>query len=121
MAKVTKPKKADVIQQSSNADNANQQVVQVIFPADVELRKVKKKKRGKSSSQKKRDELLERLKAALQSYDGLQDEAQKLNIKIPSEIGLTVINQADLKTNTDIENYIADVQKNETVLAIGFL
>ena len=114
--KIRKPKTADIAQHASNADNANQQVVQVIFPSDVELRKVKKKKKGKSPSQKKRDELLEQLKASLQSYDQLQDEAQKLNIKIPSEIGLTVINQADLKTNSDIENYIADVQQKTEAL-----
>jgi len=80
-----KPKTTGIVQHASTADNANQQVVQVIFPSDVELRKVKKKKKGKTASQKKRDELLEQLKAALQSYDGLQDEAQKLNIKIPSD------------------------------------
>ena len=98
--------------QNANS-NKNTQVVQIIFPEDTELRKVKKKKKGKSTATKKREkereELLNELKQKLEEYDRLQEQAQKLQIQIPEELGIKVINQGDLKTNDDIANYISDV------------
>ena len=109
-----------VVQEKKNSkatnQNMNQQVVQVIFPSDVELRKVKKKKKGKSNNQKEKDKLLEELKQNLETYDRLQEQAQQLKIKIPSEIGLAVINRSELKTNADIENYIKDVTNKINLL-----
>tara|TARA_R100001015_G_C4634298_1_gene200556 strand:+ start:4706 stop:6655 length:1950 start_codon:yes stop_codon:yes gene_type:complete len=100
--------------QNANS-NKNTQVVQIVFPEDTEIRKVKKKKKGKSSATKKkekeREELLNQLKQKLDEYDALQEQAQKLKIKIPEEMGIKVINQSDLKTNEDIGNYINDVVK----------
>lgn len=100
--------------QNANS-NKNNQVVQIIFPPDTELRKVKKKKKGKSSATKKkekeREELLNQLKQKLEEYDTIQQEAQKRQIKIPEALGIKVINQGDLKTNEDIQNYINDVVK----------
>ena len=98
--------------QNANS-NKNTQIVQVIFPPDTEIRKRKKKRKGKSQAQKKREkekeELLEELKSKLQDYDNLQAEAQQLKIQIPEEIAISVINEADLKKNEDIQNYINDV------------
>ena len=98
--------------QNANS-NKNTQVVQIVFPPDTEIRKVRKKKKGKSSATKKkekeREELLNQLKSKLEEYDAIQQEAQKRNIKIPSELGIKIINQGDLRTNEDIENYINDV------------
>jgi len=98
--------------QNANS-NKNTQVVQIVFPEDTEIRKVKKKKKGKSQAQKKkeeqREELLNQLKQRLEEYDRLQEEAQKLKIKIPESLGIKVISKADLKTNEDIQNYINDV------------
>ena len=71
--------------QNANS-NKNTQVVQIVFPPDTEIRKVKKKKKGKSSAVKKREkereELLNQLKQRLEEYDRLQEQAQKLQIKI---------------------------------------
>ncbi len=102
---------------SNGSQNANNQIVQVIFPSDVELRKVRKKKR-KTTPKKdnKKDELLTELKQRLEQYDKLQQEAQQLNIKIPPELGVSVINQSDLKTNDDIQNYINDIIKKISLL-----
>ena len=102
---------------SNGSQNANNQIVQVIFPSDVELRKVKKKKR-KTTPKKdnKKDELLTELKQRLEQYDKLQQEAQQANIKIPPELGVSVINQSDLKTNDDIQNYINDIIKKISLL-----
>ncbi len=120
-----KPPKAEIIQVKENSSgssnqNANSQIVQVIFPTDMELRKVKKRKRGKSEATKKkeqeREELLETLKNELQQYDAIQAELQQQNIKIPAELGLTIINKSDLKTNDDIRNYINDITRKKQAL-----
>ena len=120
-----KPPKAEIIQVKENSSgssnqNANSQIVQVIFPTDMELRKVKKRKRGKSEATKKkeqeREELLETLKSELQQYDAIQAELQQQNIKIPTELGLTIINKSDLKTNDDIRNYINDITRKKQAL-----
>jgi hypothetical protein len=113
--KRTKPE----ITQKDNT-NANAQIVQVIFPPDTELRKVRKKRKGPSAAtrkkQKERDELLETLKSKLNEYDQLQVQAQQASIKIPAEIGVAVINKSDLKTNEDIQNYINDVSRKISLL-----
>ena len=97
---------------SNGSQNLNNQIVQVIFPADVELRKVKKRKRKRTSKKdNEKEELLTELKEKLQQYDLLQEEAQKENIKIPSELGVSVISKSDLKTNDDIKTYINDIVK----------
>ena len=97
---------------SNGSQNLNNQIVQVIFPADVELRKVKKRKRKRTSKKdNEKEELLTELKEKLQQYDLLQEEAQKANIKIPSELGVSIISKSDLKTNDDIKTYINDIVK----------
>ncbi len=55
--------------------------------------------------------MLNQLKQKLEEYDAIQQEAQKRQIKIPEALGIKVINQGDLKTNEDIQNYINDVVK----------
>lgn len=102
---------------SKGSQNLNNQIVQVIFPADVEIRKVKKRKRKRTSKKdNEKEELLTELKEKLQQYDLLQEEAQKANIKIPSELGLSIINKSDLKTNQDIKTYINDIVKKIELL-----
>ena len=97
---------------SNGSQNLNNQIVQVIFPADVEIRKVKKRKRKRTSKKdNEKEELLTELKEKLQQYDLLQEEAQKANIKIPSELGVSIISKSDLKTNDDIKTYINDIVK----------
>lgn len=130
----TKPTKnnTDIIQikqpLSSGSQNANSnkntQIVQVIFPPDTEIRKKRKKRKGKSKAQKKKEqekqELLEELKSRLKEYDELQAESQELQIAIPEELAIPVINEGDLKTNEDIQNYINDVV-NKIQLLQGLL
>ena len=96
----------------SNMNN-NQQQVQIIFPSDMELRKVKKRKRKPSGESKKKkeekDNLLNELKEKLKEYDTVQQEAADKKIPIPSELGVSTITKADLKTNEDIQTFITDV------------
>ena len=97
---------------SKGSQNLNNQIVQVIFPADMEIRKVKKKKRKRTPKKdNEKEELLNELKEKLQQYDSLQEQAQQANIKIPSELGVSVISKSDLKTNEDIKTYINDIVK----------
>ncbi len=95
-----------------NDSNLNNQQVQIIFPPDTEIRKVKKKpkkKPGKSKSEKEKDELLEQLKEDLKQYDLVQEEAVQKKIKIPQELGVSTITKSDLKKNDDIKLFISDV------------
>lgn len=95
-----------------NDSNLNNQSVQIIFPSDTEIRKVKKKpkrKTGKSKSEKEKDELLEQLKEDLKTYDSVQQEAVEKKVKIPQELGVSTITKADLKKNDDIKLFISDV------------
>jgi hypothetical protein len=120
--KKSKPKKVKSVERQkisstavlndSNMNN-NQQQVQIIFPADIELRKVKKRKRKPSGESKKKkeekDNLLNELKEKLKEYDTVQQEAADKKIPIPSELGVSTITKADLKTNEDIQTFITDV------------
>ena len=95
-----------------NDSNLNNQQVQIIFPPDTEIRKVKKKpkkKPGKSKAEKEKDELLEQLKANLKQYDLAQEEAVQKKIKIPQELAVSTITKSDLKKNDDIKLFISDV------------
>ena len=93
--------------------NKNTQNVIIQFPNDVELRKVKKKKKSKPKDNK-RKQLLDELKSELENYDNIQAEVRKKNIKIPTNLGLTMISTSQLKTNDDIIKFIEDVaQKTE--------
>ena len=95
-----------------NDSNLNNQQVQIIFPPDTEIRKVKKKpkkKPGKSKSEKEKDELLEQLKENLKQYDLVQEEAAQKKIKIPQELAVSTITKSDLKKNDDIKLFISDV------------
>tara|TARA_R100001463_G_scaffold101917_1_gene156338 strand:- start:1089 stop:2963 length:1875 start_codon:yes stop_codon:yes gene_type:complete len=88
--------------------NKNTQNVIIQFPNDVELKKVKKKKKSKPRDNK-RKQLLEQLKSELENYDNIQAEVRKKNIKIPTNLGLTMISTSQLKTNDDILKFIQDV------------
>lgn len=117
-----KPKKVKSVERQKIKNNAvlndsnmnnNQQQVQIIFPSDMELRKVKKRKRKPSGESKKKkeekDNLLNELKEKLKEYDTVQQEAADKKIPIPSELGVSTITKSDLKTNEDIQTFITDV------------
>lgn len=113
----------NVLVKSNNENtnkNNNTQITQIIFPPNMELRTKKKKRKGKSKAQKKKEEekeqLLEMLKSKLNEYDNIQAQAQQKNIPIPDELALSVINQEDLKTNEDIENYINNITQKINAL-----
>jgi len=109
--------KADIIavNQKDANQNVNKQVVQILFPADTEIKKVKKRKRAKPRNTQ-RNKLLEELKQELEEYDRIQNAVREKKITIPSDLGLTTINTSDLKTNADIKNFIQDVVNKKNKL-----
>tara|TARA_R110002020_G_scaffold355850_1_gene568536 strand:+ start:490 stop:2682 length:2193 start_codon:yes stop_codon:yes gene_type:complete len=109
--KTDKSIKADIIgiNDKDSNQNINKQVVQIVFPSDTEIRKVKKKKKKSKSKNTQRNKLLEELKQALEQYDTIQSQVREKNITIPSDLGLTTINTSDLKTNDEIKKFIEDV------------
>tara|TARA_R110002020_G_scaffold4667_1_gene20091 strand:+ start:476 stop:2686 length:2211 start_codon:yes stop_codon:yes gene_type:complete len=109
--------KADIIavNEKDANQNINKQVVQILFPADTELKKVKKRKRAKPRNTQ-RNKLLDELKQELEEYDRIQNAVRERKITIPSDLGLTTINTSDLKTNADIKNFIQDVVNKKNKL-----
>jgi hypothetical protein len=93
---------------TSGSKNVNNQVVQIVFPDDTEIRKVKKKKSSKPRNTQK-NKLLKELKEALEVYDNVQNQLREKKITIPSELALTTINTSDLKTIAQIKAFIEDV------------
>lgn len=97
-------------------DNINTNINQIIFPKDMELRKVRKKPKKKQGPSKKKV-ALDNLKQILQSFDAVVNEAKQKNISIPAELGQlpSNINQVDSikeieALTNDLTNRIAQIQ-----------
>ena len=72
----------------SSNNNVNNNIAQIIFPKDVEIRKVKKRKpksKSKSNANKKRS--ISDLKTTLKEFDLTVDTAQQNNIDLPEALG----------------------------------
>ena len=96
-------------------DNINTNINQIIFPKDMELRKVRKKPKKKAPNKKKI--ALDNLKAVLANFDAVVNEAKQKNISIPAELGQlpSNINQVDTikeieELTNDLTNRIAQIQ-----------
>ena len=88
-------------------DNINTNINQIIFPKDMELRKIKKKKKKKGPSKKKI--ALDNLKQVLQSFDAVINEAKQKNITIPAELGQLPSNVNEVDSIKEIEELTADL------------
>lgn len=93
----------------SKNSNVNQNAIQVIFPSDMELRKVKKKKRKSPSSSKKK-ELIAELKELLQTYDNEIAVAQEKKIKLPADLGELPKNINQIKSIKQLELLIDEIK-----------
>ncbi len=96
-------------------DNINTNINQIIFPKDMELRKVRKKPKKKAPNKKKI--ALDNLKSVLANFDAVVNEAKQKNINIPAELGQlpSNINQVDTikeieELTNDLTNRIAQIQ-----------
>tara|TARA_R110002153_G_scaffold228716_3_gene381716 strand:+ start:255 stop:1979 length:1725 start_codon:yes stop_codon:yes gene_type:complete len=88
-------------------DNINTNINQIIFPKDMELRKIKKKKKKKGPSKKKI--ALDNLKQVLQSFDAVINEAKEKKISIPAELGQLPSNVNEVDSIKEIEELTADL------------
>jgi len=69
----------------SSNNNINTNIAQIIFPPDMELRKIKKRKK-KPKKRKKKKEAIEGLKETLTTFDNLVNQAQENNIQLDEEL-----------------------------------
>ncbi len=89
--------------------NVNQNAIQIVFPSDMELRKVKKKKR-KSPSVNKKKALIKELKELLQAYDQEIEAAKEKNVKLPAELGELPKDIKDMKSVKQLELLIDEIK-----------
>ena len=98
------------------ANNTNTNVVQINFPKDMEIRKIKKKSKPKSNRKKK---ALEDVKEALQAYDQAVAEAGDKKIKIPQELAEMPQDIKQINTIKELEELTFDLQnKTRGILAL---
>ena len=69
----------------SRNNNINTNIAQIIFPPDMEIRKIRKKKKKPKDSKEKK-EAIEDLKETLTEFDNLINEAQSNNIELNEEL-----------------------------------
>lgn len=84
----------------------NQNVVKVIIDTKSPDKEKPRKKPRKKKVDKEKQEAIAELREALGEYDDEQTKAQKLGIKIPSELGMTSIKSDEIKTTDDILRFI---------------
>ena len=104
----------------SKNNNVNQNAIQIIFPEDMELRKVKKKKKKKSPNQSKKKELIDELKELLQDYDQEIEVAKEKNINLPAELGELPKDIKELKSTKQLE-LVTDEIKNKILKIQQFI
>ena len=100
-------------------DNINTNINQIIFPKDMELRKIKKKPKKKKGPSKKQI-ALDNLKQVLQSFDAVINEAKQKNISIPAELGQLPSNVNQVDSIKEIEELTADLS-NRIIQIQGLL
>lgn len=91
-------------------NNVNQNAIQIIFPSDMELRKVKKKKRRTDGSSKKK-ELINELKQLLQTYDNEIAIAKEKKVKLPQDLGELPKNINQIKSIKQLELLIDEIKQ----------
>jgi len=88
-------------------DNINTNINQIIFPKDMELRKIRKKPKKKAPNKKKI--ALDNLKSVLANFDAVVNEAKQKNISIPAELGQLPSNINEIDSIKEIEALTADL------------
>ena len=93
----------------SKTQNINQNAIQVIFPSDMELRRVKKKRKPSGSSSKKK-ELIAELKELLQTYDNEIAVAKEKKVTLPADLGELPKNINEVKSIKQLELLIDELK-----------
>lgn len=85
-----------------DSTNINTNVAQIILPADMEIRKIKKPK-PKTSNEKKK--ALKELKETLKAYDSVVSIAADKKIQLPAELGILPDNIADINSVKELKAF----------------
>ena len=104
----------------SKNNNVNQNAIQIVFPSDMELRKIKKKKKKKSPNESKKKELIDELKELLEDYDQEIETAKEKNINLPAELGELPKDIKELKSTKQLE-LVTDEIKNKILKIQQFI
>lgn len=88
-------------------NNINTNIAQIIFPKDMEIRKIKKKKKKTSSEKKK---VLNELKETLKEFDTALSVAASKKINIPAEIGILPNNITQINSIKELKELTATLK-----------
>ena len=96
----------------------NQNVNTIVFPSDIELRKVRKTKPKKKGPSKKRL-AIDELKGVLAQFDSVVAEAKAKNITLPKELGVLPQNIKEIDSLSEITALTADLRNRiQTIQAL---
>ncbi len=88
----------------------NQNVNTIIFPPDMELRKVKKRKKKTGASSKKKQAIAD-LRQALQDFDAIINEAKNKKVSIPANLGSLPQDIKDVDSVKEIVELTNDIRQ----------
>ena len=89
----------------------NQNVNTIIFPPDMELRKVKKPKRKKTGASSKKKQAIADLRQALQDFDAIINEAKNKKVSIPANLGSLPQDIKDVDSVKEIVELTNDIRQ----------
>ena len=90
--------------------NINQNAIQIVFPNNMELRQIKKKKKRKSPSANKKKSLIKLLKELLEAYDQEISVAKSKNISLPADLGELPNDIKNMKSVKQLEILIDEMK-----------
>ena len=93
----------------SRNNNINTNIAQIIFPPDMEIRKIRKKKKKPKDSKEKK-EAIEDLKETLTEFDNLINEAQSNNIELNEELTSLPKDPSKLNSIKEVKELTADIR-----------
>ena len=88
----------------------NQNVNTIIFPPDMELRKVKKRKKKTGASSKKKQAIAD-LRQVLQEFDAIITEAKNKKVSIPANLGSLPQDIKDVDSVKEITELTNDIRQ----------
>lgn len=89
----------------------NQNVNTIIFPPDMELRKVKKPKKKKTGASSKKKQAIADLRQVLQEFDAIITEAKGKKVSIPANLGSLPQDIKDVDSVKEIVELTNDIRQ----------
>ena len=92
---------------TSSNNNVNNLVNQIIFPPDMELRKIRKRKKRNNAKKKAK----EALKDALKEYDTALDNAKQERVNLPQQLGVLPTALPQINSIREMNNLADDLRE----------